>query len=173
MNPADSAEGIAGGRDRDTAGRARNARPRDELGRPLPYGSPDVSRQPEGIVRSPAETLDEAQHLLDRRLPFHAHEVFEDAWKSATGTERTLWKGLAQLAVGLTHLARGNVRGARTLLERGRLAIAPFHPGPYGIDTAGLVQWAANLLTALDSHDAPAGVDWAAPSLCGKQRPVG
>lgn len=158
----------AGRRDRDAEGRARNARPRDALGRPLPYGSPDVERAPEGVVREPAQTLAEAQAFLDRGLPFHAHEVFEDAWKSSVGTERGLWKGLAQLAVGLTHLARGNARGARTLLDRGRTAIAPFDPAPYGIDTPRIVDWATALIDALQSPDAPAGISWSAPALRGR-----
>ncbi|HKS44681.1 MAG TPA: DUF309 domain-containing protein [Amycolatopsis sp.] len=130
-------------RDRDEQGRARNARPRDGLGRPLPYGAPGVSRQPEGVVRTPEETLAEAQRLLDEGKPFHAHEVFEDAWKSTEGPERTLWKGLAQLAVGLTHAARGNEKGAQALLARGADAIEPYAgAAPHGIDVAGLVRWA-------------------------------
>ena len=52
-------------RDRDAEGRARNARPRDALGRPLPYGAAGEERAPEGVVRTPAETLAEAQALLD------------------------------------------------------------------------------------------------------------
>ncbi|MBW3703665.1 DUF309 domain-containing protein, partial [Streptomyces griseus] len=51
------------------------------MGRPLPYGAAGVERQPEGVVRTPAETLREAQRLLGEGKPFHAHEVFEDAWK--------------------------------------------------------------------------------------------
>jgi hypothetical protein len=130
-------------RDRDAEGRARNARPRDGLGRPLPYGSLGEERQPEGVVRTPEETLMEAQRLLDEGKPFHAHEVFEDAWKSAEGPERGLWKGLAQLAVGLTHAARGNEKGAASLLARGADAIEPFAAAPpYGVDVAGLVRWA-------------------------------
>ncbi|KJY35352.1 hypothetical protein VR46_31820, partial [Streptomyces sp. NRRL S-444] len=89
-------------RDRDGEGRARSARPRDGLGRPLPYGAQGVERQPEGVVRTPAETLAEAQRLLDGGMPFHAHEVFEDAWKSGPPAEAPLWRALAQLAVGLT-----------------------------------------------------------------------
>ncbi|NEB75803.1 DUF309 domain-containing protein, partial [Streptomyces sp. SID14478] len=81
-------------RDRDDGGRARNARPRDGLGRPLPYGSPGVERQPEGVVRTAAETVAEAQALLDAGRPFHAHEVFEDAWKSGPDAERDLWRAL-------------------------------------------------------------------------------
>jgi hypothetical protein len=83
--PGRAGAGSVTGRDRGPDGRARNARPRDVLGRPLPYGSVDVPRQPEGIRRSPQGTLDEAQRLLDAGFPFpfHAHEVFEDAWKIA------------------------------------------------------------------------------------------
>lgn len=117
------------GRDRDTTGRARNARPRDGLGRPLPYGTDGVERQPEGVVRSPEETVTEAQALLDAGKPFHAHEVFEDAWKSGPEGERTLWRGLAQLAVGLTHAARGNTTGGARLLRRGAGAVEEWAAG--------------------------------------------
>ncbi|MER5768124.1 DUF309 domain-containing protein [Streptomyces sp. NPDC001985] len=142
-------------RDRDTEGRARSARPRDGLGRPLPYGAPGVERQPEGVVRSPGGTLAEAQALLDEGKPFHAHEVFEDAWKSGPQEERELWRGLAQLAVGLTHAARGNARGGARLLLRGADRIAGFRD-PHGIDVAGLVLWARELVARVE---AGAGAD--------------
>jgi hypothetical protein len=133
-------------RDRDPEGRARNARPRDGLGRPLPYGVPGVERQPEGVVRTPDASLVEAQRLLDAGLPFHAHEVLEDAWKSAPEPEQGLWRGLAQLAVGLTHAARGNKSGAAALLRRGAENIAPYeHAHPHGIDIGGLRTWAVDL----------------------------
>ncbi len=138
-------------RDRDATGRARNARPRDGLGRPLPYGAEGVARQPEGVRRSPGQALDEAQRLLDTGLPFHAHEVLEDAWKAADEPERELWRGLAQLAVGLTHAARGNPRGATALLRRGAAAVGAYRDRPpYGIDAAGLTGWARRLADDLD-----------------------
>lgn len=130
-------------RDRDVEGRARNARPRDALGRPLPYGAVGEERAPEGVVREPAQALAEAQELLDAGRPFHAHEVLEDAWKSAVEEERGLWRGLAQFAVGLTHAARGNERGATTLLDRAAGNLAPYSAAPpHGIDVPGLVAWA-------------------------------
>ncbi len=137
---------VVSGRDRDSTGRARNARPRDGLGRPLPYGADGVERAPEGVRRTVEQTLDQAQHLLDAGRPFHAHEVFEDAWKTEPGPQRELWRGLAQLAVGLTHAARGNVRGAASLLRRGADVIEPF-AGTAEVDAApvnvaGLVSWA-------------------------------
>ncbi|MFQ1003096.1 DUF309 domain-containing protein [Modestobacter sp. SSW1-42] len=134
-------------RDRDEAGRARSARPRDALGRPLPYGEPGEPRAPEGVVRTPQDSLREAQDLLDAGRPFHAHEVLEDAWKTGPDDERDLWRGLAQLAVGLTHAARGNRAGAGTLLARGArsLGTAGEAAARHGVDDAGLVRWAARL----------------------------
>ncbi|WP_369132206.1 DUF309 domain-containing protein [Modestobacter sp. I12A-02662] len=135
---------VAGDRDRDTAGRARNARPRDALGRPLPRGAEGEPRAPEGVVRTPEATLAEAQALLDAGRPFHAHEVLEDAWKTGPADERDLWRGLAQLAVGLTHAARGNAAGAGTLLGRAArsLGTAGVAAGRHGVDVAGLLRWA-------------------------------
>ena len=98
-------------RDRDAAGRARNARPRDAAGRPLPRGAVGVERVPDDLVLGPQESVDEAQRLLDEGMPFHAHEVLEAAWKAAEPAQRELWRGLAQLAVGLTHLQRGQRPG--------------------------------------------------------------
>jgi hypothetical protein len=146
VSDSGAAPPAAGDRDRDPGGRARNARPRDALGRPLPYDTAGEERAPEGVVREPAVALDEAQRLLDAGRPFHAHEVLEDAWKSAPEAERQLWRGLAQLAVGLTHAARGNARGATTLLERGAGNLAPYAAAPpHGIDVAGLMTWARAL----------------------------
>jgi len=137
---------VATDRDRDEEGRARNARPRDGLGRPLDYGEDGVERQPEGIERTPNETLAEGQRLLNEGKPFHAHEVFEDAWKTGPADEQDLWKGLAQLAVGLTHVARGNPVGATTLLRRGAEYILEFSDAPpHGIDVEGLRLWANDL----------------------------
>ncbi len=134
-------------RERDEQGRARNARPRDGLGRPLPRGAESgIERIPDDVVLPPHESLAEAQRLLDEGKPFHAHEILEGTWKSAPPGERDLWQGLAQLAVGLTHCARGNPTGAATLLRRGARAIAPFaEDPPYGIDVAGLVTYAHRL----------------------------
>jgi hypothetical protein len=151
--------GAVDGRDRDPAGRARNARPRDGLGRPLPYGADGIERAPEGVRRTVEQTLDEAQRLLSAGRPFHAHEVFEDAWKAEPGPDRELWRGMAQLAVGLTHAARGNRRGAANLLRRGAEVIEPFAPavevGSSSVDVAGLVDWARAAAVDVDAGRPP------------------
>ncbi|MEU3841110.1 DUF309 domain-containing protein [Streptomyces sp. NPDC028635] len=159
-----------GGRDRDGEGRARNARPRDGLGRPLPYGAPGVARQPEGVVRAPEESVAEAQALLDAGKPFHAHEVFEDAWKSGPERERTLWRGLAQLAVGLTHAARGNATGGARLLRRGAGAVEEWAADtgegrPYGMELGSLAAWARELAAVVEAGGAPVDARERAPRL--------
>ncbi|MFF7333190.1 DUF309 domain-containing protein [Streptomyces sp. NPDC008150] len=164
----------AAARDRDGDGRARNARPRDGLGRPLPYGADGVARQPEGIVRPPGRTVAEAQSLLDAGRPFHAHEVFEDAWKAGPEADRELWRGLAQLAVGLTHSARGNLTGGARLLRRGARAVEEWASGsgrrqPYGIDLAGVTAWARDLAAVVESGAGPVDAARSAPRLRGPE----
>jgi uncharacterized protein len=134
-------------RDRDDTGRARNARRRDDLGRPLPRGA--AGHLPyDGPALPPDETLDLAQQLLDSGRPFTAHEVLEAAWKEAPEPEVELWRGLAQLCVGATHSRRGNATGARALLERASAALAGYEPAPpHRIDVAALRAWVAAALT--------------------------
>ncbi|MET8153473.1 DUF309 domain-containing protein [Actinoplanes sp. NPDC049668] len=149
-------------RDRDAAGRPRNARPRDGLGRPLPHGAQGVPTTPDDLILPPAEALREAERLLAAGRPFHAHEVLEAAWKAAPGPERDLWQGLAQLCVGLTHARRGNSTGAARLLLRAADRIEPYAATPpYGVRVAALTAWARGLAAGADGP----GADVAAPSL--------
>lgn len=144
-------------RDRDESGRARNARPRDELGRPLPHGAAGMPPLPDDLVLAPHDALDAAQRLLDQGRPFQAHEVLEAVWKSAPEPERPLWQGLAQLAVGLTHARRGNTAGAVTVLRRGRSNLAGY-AGPQGVDVPGLLVWADAALARLERGDDGTGL---------------
>jgi hypothetical protein len=142
-------------RDRDEIGRPRSSRPRDALGRPLPQGSEGVPRIPDDLELPPAETLGYAQDLLDRGLAFNAHEVLEAAWKNGSDDEKALWQALAQLAVGITHVQRGNVRGAVTVLRRASAGLAlDDKPAPYAIDVAGLVDYADVLIDDLAANAA-------------------
>jgi uncharacterized protein len=137
-------------RDRDESGRPRSRRPRDSLGRPLPTGSDGIARIPDDLELPPVETLAYAQDLLDRGLAFNAHEVFEAAWKNGPDEERTLWQGLAQLAVGITHVQRGNLKGAVTLLRRASGRLSGYDvPAPYAIDAEGLAEFADVLINYL------------------------
>jgi hypothetical protein len=136
-------------RDRDESGRPRNTRPRDAMGRPLPPGSEGVPRIPDELELTPAATLAYAQDLLDGGLAFNAHEVLEAAWKNGPEEERLLWQGLAQLAVGITHVQRGNAKGAVAVLRRASGRLADARVAPHGIDAAGLAVWADALVDDL------------------------
>ncbi len=112
-----------------------------------------VPTMPEVLEVDPADGIRLAQQLLDDGRPFHAHEVLEALWKSTDDPHgRELWQGLAQLAVGLTHEARGNQVGAVTLIARGRDRVAAAGPDPL-IDVPGVLQWADDWLAGEREHD--------------------
>ncbi|MBA2471976.1 MAG: DUF309 domain-containing protein [Pseudonocardiales bacterium] len=153
-------------RDRDLSGRARNARPRDAQGRPLPHGSRGVEGVSEDVVLSPDDAVRQAQRLIDDGYPFHAHEVFEGVWKATSGEHRELWQGLAQLAVGLTHAQRGNRKGAVALLRRGAERIDPYAgEPPHGLDVAGLADHARSLAARIERDGLNAAADGLRPRL--------
>ena len=140
------------GRDRDEAGRARQARPRDALGRPLPYGEVGVEPVSEEPL-PPEETLAAARALVEEGRPFSAHEVLEARWKAGPEQERDLWQGLAQLCVGLTHALRGNPVGARRLLDRGIARLEQ-----YGTTAGPPTGSTCARSSRVHGHDRPGGV---------------
>jgi uncharacterized protein len=135
---------VTADRDRDRAGRPRQARPRDALGRPLGYSDAGgVEAVPEQAL-PPGEALTLAQSLLDSGRAFSAHEVLEAVWKAAPVAERDLWQGLAQICVGITHHQRGNPTGSAALLRRGADRLRPYEANPpHDIDVAGVLRWCA------------------------------
>lgn len=122
-------------------------RGRDALGRPLPPGVPGVEPVPDQ-PRTPAQALGLARELLRRGRPFAAHEVLEARWKACPAVERELWQGLAQLAVALTHAARGNPVGAERLLARGADRLAGYAGPTYGLRLPRVVAAARRAVVA-------------------------
>jgi predicted metal-dependent hydrolase len=107
---------------------------------------------PDDLSVPPGEALSLAQRLLDSGRPFHAHEVLETSWKTAPPAERELWKGLAQIAVGLTHARRGNAQGAIALLRRGGQRVGRYAgAAPHGIDAGGIARQASSLADRIDA----------------------
>ena len=136
-------------RDRDPAGRPLSARPRDGLGRPLPPGSTGTYEEIDPVIlqAAPDELLRAAQRFLDAGRPFQAHEILEAGWKRAPKDEKPLWRALAQLAVAVTHTARGNPAGAAALYARAGRELRAWtgRAVPHGIDAPGLAE-AADIL---------------------------
>ena len=151
-------------RDRDVAGRARNARPRDALGRPLDRAQAGDTRIPDDLVLAGPAAAALADQLLRAGRPFHAHEVLEASWKFGPPGERALWQGLAQIAVGLTHAHRGNARGAVALLRRGVQRVRayqaqagppPDRDHPYGMDIPVFLTAAEGVAERIEQHGLP------------------
>ena len=117
----------------------KRERPRDELGRPLPWGA-ENRLQMEDYDRLPPEEDHRLaiQHFNARQF-FPAHEAWESAWRQLRNTdEEEFFHGLAQLGAGFTHYMRGNPHGARILLGRAVQRISGYGPRHRGIDVAKL-----------------------------------
>jgi uncharacterized protein len=178
-DPDAASQSDATSRDRDAAGRPRNARPRDGLGRPLPRSADaGTDRVPDDLEIGPAQAAALAGSMLAQGRPFHAHEVFEAVWKTGPPAERALWQGLAQVAVGITHIRRGNASGAVSLLRRGADRIRGYardagsdaasareggRPGPgasdervHGIDPGFVAARAEDIASAVEADGLPA-----------------
>jgi hypothetical protein len=82
--------------------------------------------------------------------------VFEAVWKHTDGPASELWRGLAQIAVGITHALRGNEPGATALLRRGADSLVPFMAtNPFDVDVDGVRDWATQAAADLDRAHLP------------------
>lgn len=135
---------MAAERDRNERGRPEQARPRDALGRPLPYGAQGVEPVSEEPL-PPLEAIAFARELADQGRHFAAHEVLEARWKAGPSAERDLWQGLAQICVGITHAHRGNPVGSARLIERGVSRLQTYRDTgaeTYGLDLTAVIDCA-------------------------------
>ena len=61
-----------------------------------------------------------------------------------------MWRGLAQIAVGITHAARGNSVGGIRLIERGARNVASYEVDePHGLDVAAVVTWSKRAIAEI------------------------
>lgn len=113
----------------------RRERPRDELGRPLPWGARNRLVLEDYDNLSIDENHRLAVEHFDAGRFFPAHEAWEAAWRLAKGSpEQDFFQGLAQLGAGYTHYLRENAHGARVLLERAVARLDAYRPGYRGLD---------------------------------------
>jgi hypothetical protein len=102
---------------------------------PTQPGNPDGTAVPSELAQFIAE--------FNQREYFRAHETLEAAWKRATGPERLFLQGLIQIAVGMTHVQRGNLVGALAQLEKGAGKLARAPGVLLGVDVVSLRRQAA------------------------------
>jgi hypothetical protein len=135
-----------------TERRNKPERPRDELGRPQPWGAENRLH----LEDFDSMSLEDNHRLARRHFNagefFPAHEAWETAWKQARGSaEAELFKGLSQLGAGYVHLLRGNAHGAIQLLRRAAGRVGGYPPGTRDVDTAAVAAAARADADAVES----------------------
>ena len=106
---------------------------------PSSTSSADSPEQP-APGRTPPLDPAEAERAFRRGIAlfngvryWHAHEEWERLWRAAPDAERDFYQGLIQVAAGLLHLQRKNLRGARTKLTEGLERLKPYQPAHQGV----------------------------------------
>jgi len=119
--------------------RTKPERPRDELGRPQPWGAANALQMPDFDAHSLMENHELGRGYVREGRYFPAHEAWETAWKQARGTgDAEFFKGLSQMGAGYVHLLRGNAHGAVTLLSRAARRVGGYPDGHLGVPTGAL-----------------------------------
>lgn len=124
-----------------------HGRPRDRYGRPL--SDADDAAFPGVPDRTSITAVDawrEAVAFIKDDLPFHAHEVFEQRWRCCPLDEREGWRQCARWAAALTHLARGNVVGARAIAQQTRASLQAMASLPAPIERGVIDRSVAEIL---------------------------
>ncbi len=126
-------------RPRDPDAPLKPDRPRDELGRPLPWDQASRLEMEDFDALSTGEVHRLGIAYFDAQRFFQAHEAWETCWKASKGTpDEEFYKGLSQLGAGYTHHLRGNPHGTFTLLRRGGGRVARYASPHLGVDTERL-----------------------------------
>jgi hypothetical protein len=124
-----------------TETRNKPERPRDLLGRPLPWAAKSELELEDFDSLSLEENHELGRAHARAGRWFAAHEAWETAWKQARDTdEAELFKGLSQMGAGYVHLFRGNAHGAATLLRRAAMRISRYEDGTRRVSTIALAE---------------------------------
>ncbi len=149
-----------------TETRNKPERPRDHLGRPLPWDAPGQLNLEDfdSLSLEQNHELGRAHARAGRWFP--AHEAWETAWKQARDTdEAELFKGLSQMGAGYVHLLRGNAHGAATLLRRASRRIGAYPDGTRDVSTTALADRLAGDAEAVERGDLLPGERATVPSV--------
>jgi uncharacterized protein len=125
---------------------------------------PPVEPVPDRLPAGRTEPLDPAEEdrlfrrgvaLFNGVRYWHAHEAWETLWRAAPDDDRDFYQGLIQVAAGLLHLQRRNMRGARNKLAEGLEKLRPFQPAHRGVFVNELVGRSERILEDLESGHLP------------------
>lgn len=126
--------------------------------------APPAPAAPDRAPAGRTEPLDpvEADRLFRRGVAlfngvryWHAHEAWETLWRAAPDEERDFYQGLIQVAAGLLHLQRRNLRGARNKLAEGLAKLEQYQPAHRGVFVNELIGEARRILDDLEGGYLP------------------
>ena len=119
---------------------------------------PDPPPMPSGFAA--------AVQQINQGRYWQAHETLEAVWLQTPYPLRLFYYALIKLAVGLLHMERGNMEGARQQLRAVVDFLEPFSPGFHGLRTDRLLEDARARLEAASSGTAnperPLRIRWEA-----------
>lgn len=137
----------------------KTRRPRDELGRPLPWEEENRLHLEDFDSLSPEENHRLAIEHFEAGRFFPAHEAWETVWKQSKETpDEEFFKGMSQLGAGYTHYRRGNLHGTHVLIRRALSRITGYGAHHRGIDVERLaaeLERQAKLVEAADAAGEP------------------
>jgi uncharacterized protein len=122
---------------------------------PATMPSPPRGRTPALDPAEHSRIFREAVALFNGVRYWHAHEAWETLWRAAPDEDRDFYQGLIQVAAGLLHLQRRNMRGARNKLREGLARLRPYQPAHHGIFVSELIGKSGRLLDDLDAGYLP------------------
>lgn len=107
----------------------------------------------------------EASDLFNRKLYFECHDLLEEAWSEEKGQNRDFLQALIHASVGLYHVAAGNHKGARNLLERAVSGLEPHVPERDGLDVGNLLKKLRRCLDKTERALAGESIEWVADDV--------
>jgi hypothetical protein len=127
----------------------------------LPATTPEADPSLERGRTTPLDPIEEERLFREGVALFngvrywHAHEAWETVWRAAPDDDRDFYQGLIQVAAGLLHLQRRNLRGARNKLAEGVEKLRPYQPAHEGIFVNELIGRAERILDDLNAGSLP------------------
>ena len=91
---------------------------------------------------------------------FEAHESWEDLWSDFYLEDRKFIQGLIQLSVSFVHLERGNMNGAKSLLNKSIEKFQLFSGVHRNVNLESLLRQIKVVSFAYDKIESPTDFDW-------------
>ena len=95
--------------------------------------------------------------LFNNKQFYDAHESWEELWLEHHLSDKKFIQGLIQLSVGYYHLSTGNIKGAKSLLNKSLDKMKMFSPLNRGIDVQEIID---SIYLSLNMIESNQNFDW-------------